>query len=76
MVSIYQLVKETLQIGCLSLETEKKISQLFESCVTTEDIEALITLQDAVAFGYVQREAHKITQDRQVKELVAVGSRI
>ena len=73
MVSIYQLVKETLQIGCLSVETENKISQLFECSVTTEDIEALITLQDAVAFGYVQREAHKITQANQIKELVAVG---
>ncbi|HAX79785.1 MAG TPA: hypothetical protein DCY88_29100 [Cyanobacteria bacterium UBA11372] len=75
MVSIYQLVKETLQIGCLSLETENKISKLFESSVTTEDIEALITLQDAVAFGYVDREAHKIIQNMKVKDLVAVGSK-
>lgn len=75
MLSIYQLVKESLQIGCLSLETENKISQLFECSVTTEDIEALITLQDAVAFGYVQREAHQITLDNQVKQLVAVGKR-
>lgn len=75
MLSIYQLVKETLEIGCLSLETENKISQLFASSVTTEDIEALITLQDAVSFGYVKREALKITQDAQVKKLVAVSSK-
>ncbi len=75
MVSIYQLVKETLQIGCLSLETENKISQLFENSVTTEDIEALITLQDAVAFGYVQREANTITQESKNKELVTIGNR-
>ena len=75
MVSIYQLVKETLQIGCLSLETENKISRLFENSVTTEDIEALITLQDAVAFGYVEREAHKITQESKNKELVTIGNR-
>lgn len=75
MLSIYQLVKEILQVGYLSIETENKISNLWESCLTIEDVEALITLQDAVNFGYVKREVHHITQTRKVKELVEVSSR-
>ena len=73
MHSINQLVNESLKSGFLSLETEARISYLFEIHLTSEDMEALITLQNAVAFGEVKREAHKIVQVSQAKTLALVA---
>lgn len=75
MGSIYQLVNETLKIGYLSLETENQIQQLFAICLNRDDIEALITLQQAISLGYVKREAHQVAPRCTVKHLAAIGSR-
>ena len=60
MFSIYCLVQKTLQTGYLSLETESRIQALFNQRCNTEDIEALICLQQAVALGCVKRQALEI----------------
>jgi hypothetical protein len=62
MFSIYALVQKTLQTGYLSLETESRIQALFHHCCNTNDIEALICLQQAVALGCVKRQVLEIQQ--------------
>jgi hypothetical protein len=62
MFTIYFLVQKTLQTGYLSLETESQIQALFHHRCNTDDIEALICLQQAVALGCVKRQALEIQE--------------
>ncbi|NJR63593.1 MAG: hypothetical protein HC769_35320 [Cyanobacteria bacterium CRU_2_1] len=67
MLSIYELICETLEAGWLSLKTEQQIRELFDSdaVLYKRDFQIIVELQRAVDNGDVKREAieiHRVSQ--------------
>jgi hypothetical protein len=60
MSTIYSLVHSTLQAGYLSLETENQIRLLSATCQDLDDLDAVMMLKQALAFGHVKRQADEM----------------
>jgi hypothetical protein len=61
MSSVTQVVYGVLTAGHLSLETEAHLCELLQGTVPCfSDVDALITLQQAIASGRVRREASTV----------------
>ncbi|MBW4465198.1 MAG: hypothetical protein KME07_07115 [Pegethrix bostrychoides GSE-TBD4-15B] len=65
MSDIYWILIEVFYTGWLSLESEQKIREEFDSKPTWsgKDIELLDDLRQAIEGGLIRREASEITQD-------------
>jgi hypothetical protein len=60
MSSIYILIQKTLATGYLSIETENQLHCLYDSCCDCADLDDLVTLKQAIAFGHVKRQATEV----------------
>ncbi|WP_066376613.1 MULTISPECIES: hypothetical protein [unclassified Anabaena] len=56
MSSINEIVQQALNSGYLGLDTQNEIQTLLQSHYDSEDVDALIILQRAIASGNVERE--------------------
>ena len=59
---IRKVVQQVLKTGYLSLDTEQQIKFLFHAGCNLDDLDALVTLQNAVTAGHVKREASQSKQ--------------
>ncbi|MCT7952534.1 hypothetical protein NG798_22315 [Ancylothrix sp. C2] len=59
---IRKLVRQVMKTGYLSLDTEQQIKHLFHVHCNIDDLDALVTLQNAVTAGHVKREATQTKQ--------------
>jgi hypothetical protein len=57
MSSIYRLVHEALELGYLSIESEKQLRHLFKAGSCSEDELEVVFLRQAITFGHVKRQA-------------------
>lgn len=63
MGAIYELVRQTLECGCLTLEVEAKLRNLLQTTkYSQEDFDAFIRLQNAVIDGLVKQESRELLQ--------------
>lgn len=63
MGAIYELVRQTLESGYLTLEVEAKLRSLLQTTkYSQEDFDAFIRLQNAVIDGLVKQEARELLQ--------------
>lgn len=63
MGAIYELVRQTLESGYLTLEVEAKLRNLLQTTkYSQEDFDAFIRLQNAVIDGLVKQEARELLQ--------------
>lgn len=62
MSTICEIVQEVLQSGCLAVETEERMRQLFALRQGLEDIEALTRLQQAITSGRVRQQSRELVQ--------------
>lgn len=63
MGAIYELVRQTLESGYLTLEVEAKLRKLLQTTkYSQEDFDAFIRLQNAVIDGLVKQEARELLQ--------------
>jgi hypothetical protein len=59
MTLITQIAQEALSLGYLGLAAQNKINALLQINYDSEDVDALIILQRAIASGRVQQESHR-----------------
>lgn len=59
MALIKEIAQQALNIGYLSIDTQKQIQMLLQTNYDSEDVDALIILQRAIASGKVQRESRR-----------------
>jgi hypothetical protein len=59
MVFIRDLVQKALEIGYLSIEAENQLRQLLSNKYDLDDLNAFLTLQQAVADGNVMQESRE-----------------
>ena len=63
MGAIYELVRQTLESGYLTLEVEAKLRNLLQTTkYSQDDFDAFIRLQNAVIDGLVKQEARELLQ--------------
>lgn len=58
MTLITEIAQEALSLGYLGIAAQNKINALLQINYDSEDVDALIILQRAIASGQVQRESH------------------
>ncbi|NJK55418.1 MAG: hypothetical protein HC939_05225 [Pleurocapsa sp. SU_5_0] len=57
---IREIVKQALNTGYLTLESEEKLKKMLENKYELEDLEAFINLQQATMLGIVRQESKEI----------------
>jgi hypothetical protein len=57
---IREIVKQALNTGYLTLESEEKLKKMLENKYDLEDLEAFINLQQATMLGIVRQESKEI----------------
>jgi hypothetical protein len=57
MSSIYTLIQKTLELGYLSIETENQLQRLLNVPCDRADLDDVVMLKQAIAFGHVKRQA-------------------
>ncbi len=63
MGAIYELVRQTLECGYLTLEVEAKLRNLLQTTkYSQDDFDAFIRLQNAVIDGLVKQESRELLQ--------------
>ncbi len=60
MISIRELVKQTLKTGYLTLAAEEQLRSLLRTQYTKEDLAAFIQLQQAAMNGWVKQESREL----------------
>lgn len=60
MSSIYLLVHKTFEAGYLSLETETQLQTLLSTGSDLDDMDLMMLLKQAIAFGHVRRQANEL----------------
>jgi hypothetical protein len=65
MVQIREVVQNALQIGYLSIEAENQLRQLLSTDYDVEEMNAFLTLQQAVMDGQVKQESRERLHQRQ-----------
>lgn len=60
MISIRELVKQTLTTGYLSLTAEEQLRSLLRTKYAKEDLAAFIQLQQAAMNGWVKQESREL----------------
>jgi hypothetical protein len=58
MVLIRNVVHQALRMGCLTVEAEYQLKQLLTKKYELEDLDAFMTLQQAMLCGCVEQESH------------------
>lgn len=64
MISIRELVKQTLKTGYLTLAAEEQLRSLLRNKYSKEDLAAFIQLQQAAMNGWVQQESRELWRRR------------
>lgn len=64
MVLIREVVEQAFATGYLSLAAENQLRQLLTTKYEEEDLNAFITLQQAVMDGYVLQQSRELRQDK------------
>ena len=59
MVSISDLVQKTLKAGYLTIEAEEQLRKLLATQYNMQDLNAFVTLQEAVMTGQVKQESRE-----------------
>ncbi|HEY9903513.1 MAG TPA: hypothetical protein V6D43_14005 [Candidatus Sericytochromatia bacterium] len=62
MSTIREIVHKVLQTGCLTVEVEEQLRQLFAVHYDLEDIEALTRLQQATTSGWVKQQSRELVR--------------
>jgi hypothetical protein len=64
MSSIYTLIQKTLEIGYLSIEIENQLNYLMSDCCNCDDLDDVLMLKQAIAFGHVKRQATRSSKPK------------